>query len=502
MKEKLDLSLDINQIVKSVTLKKSVLAIAISLGIFGTVTPFLFKQLDKESKTLLLLSGLIGNLTASVLPRDTKDEKLKVFYEKQVTDNYANQLRHEVIRSNAVTEIREKNILANFIDDDSKVPWFQKQFWANKFGVVQLITSFFVASSDEPIEENNIQPLTAILPHEALTNQLKLVSQENDVNLDWVTEIVAQSKMLVGGRGSRKSRFMRYLLALYILNFPNDEWYVIDPHYEGYSNDDEFDCNNPDMAWLLGVDPELLKSKIIDNTKDGYTLLMTAYATLKDRITKKFKYPKVPKIMVFIDEFEAFKKGLSDEEFTNLLEFIEVVQDEGRKFGVELSIGCHSLKKERTGIDSTVISQMYWLLFENAASDRATVFPADFDQKDIVKKLKKVNQRKDPKKQRSYVLTTPRGGLQIDLLPLLELPIFSLDEGTTAPVEVVSTPPVVDNHHAELTPEQKAFTVIQNWARDRDVKPSALEVWEAWQKLTGEKLNANGLKYLMEKLGL
>lgn len=500
MNDKLDLSLDINQIIKSVSLKKSVLALAVSLGVFGTMTPFLFKQLDRESKTLLLLSGLIGNLTASLLPRDTKDEKLKTFYEKQVTDNYANQLRHEVIRSNAVTEIREKNLLAEFIDNDAKVPWFQKQFWANKFGVVPLITSFFVASSDEPPEEDNNQPLTAKLPLETLANKLKVVAQENAVNLDWVTEIVAQSKMLVGGRGSGKSRFMRYLLALYILSFPTDEWYVIDPHYEGYSDDEEFDCNNPDMAWLLGVNPELLKSKIIDNIKDGYTLLMTAYATLKDRIAKKLKYPKVPKIMVFIDEFEAFKKGLSDEEFTNLLEFIEVVQDEGRKFGVELSIGCHSLKKERTGVDSTVISQMYWLLFENAASDRATVFPADFDQKDIVKKLKKVNQRKDPKKQRSYVLTTPRGEVSIDLLPLLELPTFSLDEGTTTPVEVTPVDTLVNT--PEFTDEQKVFIVIQNWVCDRTEKPTASEVWQMWERLSGKKLNENGLKYLMEKLGL
>jgi hypothetical protein len=125
MNEQLDLSVDINQVRKSVGLKKMVLTAAIALGIMGTATPLLFKNLDRESKTLLLFSGLIGNLTACLLPKNTRDEKLQSAYEKIATENYKTQLKHEVARINAITQIREKNILANYIDNENNVPWFQ-----------------------------------------------------------------------------------------------------------------------------------------------------------------------------------------------------------------------------------------------------------------------------------------------------------------------------------------------------------------------------------------
>lgn len=500
MNDKLDLSIDINQIIHSVTLKKTVIALAATIGVVGTLTPLFVKQLDKESKTMLLFAGLIGNITASALPRNTKDEKIKKLFDKTVNDNYANQLTHEVYRVNAQTEIKERNELADYIDNDVKVPAFQKMFWAKKFGVVDLMKSFFISENIDTPDEPE-QEYKPVLPQSALNSSLQKVATENEVNLNWIPEIVPQSKIIVGARKSGKSRFMRYLLADYILTYPTDEWFVIDPHYEAYENSEEFDKNNPENAWLLGVEPELLKNRIIDNVQDGYTKITEVYGILRDRISKKTKYPKVPRIMLFIDEFEAYKKGLSDEQFENVIEFIEVAQDEGRKFGVEATIGMHSLKKERTGIDSTVIAQMYWLLFENAASDRATVFPADFDQKQIVRALKKVNQTKDKKKFRSFVLTSPDGSLLINLLPLLPLPTFRTDSGNDSnePTNEATTAPAPTT---ELTDKQKAYTVLKEWVDSQTIKPDALTVREGWKKLTGETLNEKGLQYLLEKLGL
>lgn len=493
--EKLDLTIDIQQVIKSVTLKKTVLSLAVSLGIFGTLTPLLFKQLDRESKTLFLLAGMIGNTTACLLPRDTKDEKIKVFHEKISLENYRKQLGHEVFRINAVTEVRERNLLADFVDNDAKVPAFQKSFWANKFGVTPLVTSFFVNKETESTEQEEASTdknMPISLPAQSLTKQLELVSSETQINLDWIPGIVPQSKILVGGRGAGKSRFMRFLLASYITNYPTDEWFVVDPHYEGY--EDDFDYNNPDQAWLLGIPAEQLRAKIFDNVTQGYALLMQVKATLKDRISRKLKYPKVPRIMMFMDELEAFRRDLNDEQFNELIDLIEVVQDEGRKFGVELTIGCHALKKERIGIDSTVLSQMTWLLLEKAATDSTTKYPADFNQKSIIKEVKKVNQRKDKTKHKTLVMTTPTGDLLVDLLPLLPLPSFSVN-GEPEPSAITPTP-------QELTPAQKAFTAIRQWVNDRQLPPTAEEVRQAWEKLTGEQLHEQGLRYLIEKLGL
>jgi len=509
MNQQLDLSVDINQVRKSVSLKKTVLTAAIALGVMGTVTPILIKNLDRESKTLLLLSGLIGNITACLLPKDTRDEKLKTTYDKIATDNFKSQLQHEVVRVNAITEVREKNILANFIDNETQVPWFQKAHWAKKFGVVELVTSFFVDSEMQSQEEtaapeqvSNPIPLSSA----TLTKQLELVSNETEIDLSWVTPIVPQSKILVGGKGSGKSRFMRFLVASYITSYPNDDWLILDPHYGGYEEDD-FDCQNPDHAWLLGIPPEELKHKIYDNVPVAYTILMKVKATLRDRISRKLKYPKVPRLMVFMDELEAFRRDLSDDQVKEVIELIDVIQDEGRKFGVEITLGCHSLKKERIGLDSTVISQMNWILLEKGATDSSTKFPADFDQKAITKKVKEVNGRKDKTKHRTMVLTTPSGDYLVDLLPMLPLPSFATATATdTVEPQPQSQQPQseesTEKDNGKLTRGQKAYKLLQDWVRDREQPPTSEEVSRAWERLAEEKLTPEYLAWLMGQLGL
>ncbi len=84
---------------------------------------------------------------------------------------------------------------------------------------------------------------------------------------------------------------------------------------------------------------------------------------LNRRITNSLEYPEVTRVKVILDEEENLKRNLSEEQFEAVQDVISLIQDEGRKYGVEITIAMHSLKKENTGIDSANLQQMDWLVF-------------------------------------------------------------------------------------------------------------------------------------------
>jgi hypothetical protein len=491
MTEKLDLSLDINQIVKSVSLKKSVLALAISLGIFGTLTPFLFKQLDRESKSLLLLSGLIGNLTASLLPRNTKDEKLKVFYEKQVSENYANQLKHEVLRTNAVTEIREKNLLANYIDDDSKVPFFQKQYWANKFNVTSLMTSFFV--DDEPQEQ--YQQLSE-KTNDWVQNQPQIESvQKIEIKPDmqWIVDIAEKSCLhlgkrsnqhfkIDGGSQSGKSTFISLLIALISKKSEKIQINLIDPKY-------------PMTQWQLK--PSFVG---FDQVVDG---INTAIAELDNR--KKMSMnaaknnqalPEFTRYLVIVDEWDTIwsnGQGYADvidkKTAMKLKGNLQRILKESAAYNMSLILVGQSPLSTDNGFSRSSLNSATRIVLGNEALKWSQ--DAGFPFKSIAGRLSNELEEIISSGARVALIAPNLGSSPyVKEIPHIDLQeLFGKNE----------VPKVQDE---ALTDTQKAFKVIQDWVGKRENTPTAIEVLEVWEKLTGEKLNENGLKYLMEKLGI
>jgi hypothetical protein len=128
-------------------------------------------------------------------------------------------------------------------------------------------------------------------------------------------------------------------------------------------------------------------------------------------------------IKIIIDEIENIKRGCTESEFKEILKLIDCIQDEGRKYLVEITIGMHGLKKENTGIDSNTIAQMNWLLFEKACYDPATKFPSDFDAREIKETAKQISNSLDPRIGRTVVIFKQElSSPIITVLPLLTPP--------------------------------------------------------------------------------
>jgi hypothetical protein len=85
------------------------------------------------------------------------------------------------------------------------------------------------------------------------------------------------------------------------------------------------------------------------------------------------------------------------------------------------------------------------------------------------------------------------------------IPLINLDELFNDPQDEKQTDSENEfgsESNSELTDIQKVFLVLKNWVSEREIPPTALDVWKAWKELTGQQLDEEALGYLLEKLGL
>jgi hypothetical protein len=144
------------------------------------------------------------------------------------------------------------------------------------------------------------------------------------------------------------------------------------------------------------------------------------------------KPPHVPRIKIFWDEEDSYYKywttglGRNPKVFEETISTVATIQDECRKFGVQITIGMHSIKLKNTGIDSSTLAQMTWVMFEKACMDINSTFPSDFELAEIKPPMKALMGELDRKKGRAVIVLDPeRYEPIITALPLL--PIIQLN---------------------------------------------------------------------------
>ncbi|MHC5821535.1 MAG: hypothetical protein ACYT04_38120, partial [Nostoc sp.] len=148
-----NLSINYEEITQSVAFRKMVFAGLLATGIGFTFTPFLFKNtFDRESKTLMLTTGLISSLAASFMPKNELISKLKAIYEKTQIDQLKQQLTHEIAQQDTLIEIENKQALAQYVEHE--IPDYQLPYWAKQLGLEPLISKFYIDGDTEEIFEN------------------------------------------------------------------------------------------------------------------------------------------------------------------------------------------------------------------------------------------------------------------------------------------------------------------------------------------------------------
>lgn len=232
----------------------------------------------------------------------------------------------------------------------------------------------------KPVINQEIKPVpeTISVNQNIVNRQLEKIERESNHN--WLTKIIINdlSCIIVGKKGFGKSHLMRYMARSYVATMSElDLFVIVDPHYDS------------DEPWLFRDENELIKrEKIIvgnfDN-KINELLLLVKY-----RIDKKLFYKNTKsKLRIYIDEIEFFQ---GNETF---IELVKTIEYEGRKFGISIVLGGHSLKKSVSKLDSSVIGSMAILMSPNIALDPSTIkpglFPSLTNMKTMYNQTKKEN---------------------------------------------------------------------------------------------------------------
>ena len=174
---------------------------------------------------------------------------------------------------------------------------------------------------------------------------------------------------------------------------------------------------------------------------------------------------------------------------------ISLIQDEGRKYGVEITLAMHSLKKENTGIDSANLQQMDWLVFHKAAYDSTTRYPEDFNPREIRTKAKRIARQLNPKFGRVAVVVKQQETEPIiTVLPLLPIPTINL----------VSSDQPQDAQNQSSETIENAIQAITEWyfrvKRELGYYPGDDDLSDAWLKLTGKLLDEKSLIYPRDRI--
>ena len=456
-----------------------------SLGLVGTlatVSLILNPNFvpDKESKLMIQLLGLfasIGFVTTQKL--STTQEKIYGTFKDAQLKDYRTDVANKMAYTSTVSKIEGTRDTAYYV---STLPEYEQARWIQQFGLQGILPpeNYFKQQSTE---EYNPE-VTIDLPKQIVNQQVKETEEKTGFDLSWLdSDFISSSKVVVGARGSGKSVFLHYEASRYLLENPNESLFIFDPH---------FDDLKPDKFWLKNLPLSILIERFVTkNHQEIYKKILALRDELNKRIDNNLRPPNVPKVKIILDEEENLKRRLKDDEFENVLEFFDLVQDEGRKFGFDITIGMHSLKKGNTGIDSAALGQMNWLLFEKAAYDSATKYPSDFDQSEIKRLAKVVNKQIDRKKGRcivviSHDLPEPI----ITALPYLKPPTINLENEPT------------DNHCAESTDTPDYLSQLKQVIASLENTPTDGELAYLWLQISGKELDEKGLSLLKEMLDL
>lgn len=350
--------------------------------------------------------------------------------------------------------------------------------------------------------------------------QLQSIQEDEELEYDtsWIdSKFIVASKVVVGAKGSGKSTYLRYEAARWLKENPEGTLVIFDPHY---------DVDDPSKAWLKDLNQkDIYRVYIFKTTEDIKKYFLKSFAELKDRTTNGLKGRKPYKCI--FDEIENLKIHFDDGTFSLFLDFINMSQNEGRKFLFDITLGMHSLKKENTGIDSETLSQMEWLLAEKACYSNTTKYPADFDAKQIRNAAKQLGAIVDKTKCKVVVVIKQEESEPLIIaLPYLEPPRIYLDgdqpyepdefdtvedseqieeaiEGEQPQNEDYNEPE--DTTNIKTVPDiAKLFKKVKGWFQEYTekvgVSPTPDQVRLAWETATGKKLSEAALVYLIDKL--
>ena len=345
-----------------------------------------------------------------------------------------------------------------------------------------------------PLVEYTGEP--QVLSSADLTRQLEVIQEETGFDTSWINDdFINKSKAVIGAKGSGKTYFMHYLAT---------RWKQLNPEGIVFIFDSHFDPTDPKSVWFAGVEQEpLIGTVIFKKHEDIRDKFKDIQKEIHRRIENNLKPPHVPKIKIFWDEEDSYFKfwntglGKNPKVFEETVSTVATIQDECRKYGIDITIGMHSIKLKNTGIDSSTLAQMTWVMFEKACMDINSTFPSDFELSEIKPPMKALMSELDRSKGRAVIVLDPDRYEPIitalPLLPVIQLNVQSGEGSKTSPEDMEMYKQLIEYcrellNQGEELPTIEEIQELYNEATERELDKKIAEmILEQGQKPLQDK---------------
>jgi len=465
----MNISIDYDKVKSSLELKNTLKRLIIGSAIILNLSPlFLKNHINLNARLLLASSGFIFGLCCLKLPSTEYEEKLIKTYQDTALKQQKTVIQGEILQHQTQLEIKNQQELATTIE---KLPEYQIDYFANKYGVMPILASNYIA------ENSTVKPELAPVLNvnkSIFTNTIERHEISNEISLKWLKKAITESCFIAGKKGSGKSHLMRWLLGGFIAQSSDqDIFFIIDKHYD------------PDSPWVTGIDEsELLRTGRIVDGDNAIPKIQELHHLLLNRIKNKLTFKKLGiTTRIIIDEIDSY----SEDEMDVISNFARDIEYQGRKFGFSLILGAHSIKKGEMGIDSSVIGSMLSILFPSVVLDRNSVLSGAFPS---LPKLKSMIDR--------YKSELPSEGRVVVISDDSEVFVSHIPKLDLVPVEVKE----VDEPVTGPNPIKKISEWCNLCYETHNQYPSRDQIKKAWFDLTGNVLSDKALDLLIEKLGI
>jgi hypothetical protein len=461
------------------------------LAVGCPLSSLIFKtHLDPNSIACILGFGVInsGGLLAAIEALKQPERYLETF-ENANKEVIKKSIAYDINYALTLGKINAQRTLAHIIGE---LPQHEHKRWIDMLGLGGILpppirqTAVLEPSQPQLVENHSVN---------ADSEDIEYLVQDFDYLEIEDKQFIYESKAVFGNKGSGKSSYMAWEAIQFCSQFPNGKLYIGDIHADG-------DVGS--TKWLPYLDTEQLTKKVLAVEPLSIFKIIKALAQLlidrKKAGCKLGIHPECFPVKFIWDEVMGTLDEFDDNQIEFVVKALEKIQLQGRKYGIEVTLGLHSIKKMKTGFDSSFFQNLTILALGNAITDNTVKYPSNFDIAQLSQDLETTNAVLPVVVDDNGQSFFPKG-LACVVRRKDKNPCVKVMPCLTMPTRDEYLEQKQDDSESNFVDGVEAIAFLRQWASEYDADELTDEMIAVkWYEITGKTVTNTEISYLRSLL--